>query len=234
MNQEESDLNSKDITNDFKVPSDIESDFQDNHVDQEDEFQSIFQIESKYHDLKFHNRPKQNSQKNNKICLDPPAIYSFRGLVEIPTQIKKQNINHETFLKARIALEKQLEIIGLADDHPLDNDNALSKTGDLYASKLADQICSLQKYKIRKSQKEYNEVLFLNDTYLQQPDLISPNDINPYKESRLILLDQFQCSFKPNNNSNNDLHATMKEICGHYNDTAFNVDQAFDLLQQIT
>lgn len=194
----------------------------------ENEFQSIFQIESKYHSAKYCGKSKLNLPKTKKIFLDPPAVYSFKEIVETPNKIKRQNIKIERFLKARIALEKKLETIGL------DIDQDSNQSNNDIASSLADEILTLQKYKIQNTQKELNNAIMEKDIYMQQPDLISPNDINPCKESKLVCLDELNCSFQPKVDSNEDFQKAMNEICQYYEESSFDISQTINLLEELS
>lgn len=197
-------------------------------LNDEDDFQSIFSIESKYHDAQFSNKSKHNLPKSKKICLDPPCVYAFKEIVGVPSQIKKQNIKIEQFLKARIALEKKLDIIGLDIEHDS------SQSASDIASAIADEILALQNYKIQNTQKELNQALMAKDVYMQQPDLISPNDINPCRESKLVCLDEINSTFQPKAKSNDDFQTQINEICRNYDDSTFDVYQAISLLQELS
>lgn len=206
----------------------IQNDYRRILNDDEDDFQSIFLIESKYHDAKFCNKSKLNLPKSKKICLDPPCVYAFKEIVGVPSQIKKQNIKIEQFLKARIALENQLDTIGLDIEHDS------SQTASDIASAIADEILALQNYKIQNTQKELNQALMAKDVYMQQPDLISPNDINPCRESKLVCLDEINSTFQPQAKSNDDFQTQINEICRNYDDSTFDVYQAISLLQELS
>lgn len=213
-------------SNDFMNPNDthFQKEIRFFQEDENEEFQSIFDIESKYHSAKFSGKSKLNLTKSKKICLDPPAVYSFKDIVGIPNQIQKQNIKIEQFLKTRIDVEKQLEKIGL------EIDQTINKSNDI-ASSLAEQILSLQNYRIQNSQQGLNEAIIEQDVYMQQPDLISPNDIKPYKASNLIFLNEL---FQSELHTTDNLQDTMNEICQHYTESSFDVDQAINILQELS
>ena len=165
---------------------------------------SIFNIETKSHDLIIESLQMAKAQTERTIYMDPASVFSFKSIVSTPEKAKKSR----NFIKARINLEKEIEQIGIND---INNFNS---------SKLSEEINDLHKYHIPKSLKEIKEAQHLNDVLKQQ----SKNAIFNREESPTVSgsvdLSTLNNSF-PNQTipkSSEELNMIINQIFKHYNE----------------